>query len=519
MELSWYEWGLVGAHLAVSLSLLAYGVNWYVMLVLLALHRKRVGERQAKIAHTGLPVDPEAWPTVLVQLPVYNEKWVAQRVIQAACRLDYPHEKLEIQVLDDSSDETCRIVENEVALWRERGIDVRRVSRPNRDGFKAGALKEGLRQSGAGIVAIFDADFVPPPDWLRRSLPYLLADSKVALVQTRWDHLNREDSLLTRIQAVGIDGHFAVEQPGRTWGGFLANFNGTAGVWRRAAIEDAGGWEGDTLTEDLDLSYRAQLKGWRIEYLIDVAVPAELPDDIRSIKSQQFRWAKGSIQTAQKLMGRLWSAPIGLLRKIQGSLHLTTYLIHPLMLLSVLMSIPVWTLVERPVPGSIVTIGTVLFVLGFFAPFLMYIVSQLTLYERGWRRLWVLPGLLPLGMGIAVSNTRAVWQAIRGRASEFVRTPKRGQQTDVGNYRPAFSWSFMADLVAAAYSTVSAGLYAWEGLYLVAGLLGVYAIGFATVGLMSFGGEVARRSAAASPAEPAGAPAEQAPVLVKNSAN
>jgi cellulose synthase/poly-beta-1,6-N-acetylglucosamine synthase-like glycosyltransferase len=498
MELSWYEWGLAAAHTAISLFLLVYGLNWYVMLFLLGATRRKVQSRQREIAERGLPLARDTWPTVLIQLPVYNEKWVARRVIQAACRLDYPRDKLEIQVLDDSIDETRGIVEEEVARWAAGGITIRRLSRSNREGFKAGALKEGLRHSGAEFVAIFDADFVPAPDWLRRVIPYLLADAKVALVQTRWDHLNREDSLLTRIQALALDGHFAVEQPGRTWGGFLANFNGTAGIWRRAAIDDAGGWEGDTLTEDLDLSYRAQLKGWRIEYLIDVAVPAELPADMRSIASQQFRWAKGGIQTARKLLGRVWRAPIGPLRKLQGSIHLTTHLICPLILAWVLLSIPAWALVDHRAPQSIATIAAIVFIAGFFAPLLMYTVSQMILYERGWRRLWVLPGLGPLWIGIAISNTRAVWQALRGRSSEFVRTPKRGGRGGIGSYRQPFSWIVMWEILAGLYAAVSASLYVSEGLYLVAALLAVYAIGFVTVGLLSLATEetsIARRRA------------------------
>jgi cellulose synthase/poly-beta-1,6-N-acetylglucosamine synthase-like glycosyltransferase len=494
MGYSWYEWGLAGAHVVVSLFLLVYGLNWYVMLVMLGVTRRKVQRRQSETAQRGLPLAPETWPTVLVQLPLYNEKWVARRVIEAACRLDYPRDRLEIQVLDDSTDETCRIVEHEVARWLATGINIRRLSRSNRQGFKAGALKEGLRHSGAELVAIFDADFVPAPDWLRRTLPHLIADSKVAFVQTRWDHLNRADSLLTRMLAVGIDGHFAIEQPGRAWGGFLANFNGTAGIWRRAAIDDAGGWEGDTLTEDLDLSYRAQFRGWRIEYLIDIVVPAELPADMRSIKSQQFRWAKGSIQTAKKLFGRLWRSPLGISRKLQASIHLTTYLIHPLMLGTVLLSLPMWMLADRALPQLLVTIGTIFFTVGFLAPSLMYFLSQLILYEGGWKRAWVLPGMLPLGMGIAISNTRAVWQGLYSRSGEFVRTPKRGERGGIGSYRQPFSWVVALDLLAGIYAAVSASLYASNGLYVVASLLGIYAIGFVTVALLSLAGDNAPSS-------------------------
>lgn len=499
VSLAWWQWVLVALHLLVSLALLTYAVNWYVLLGLTLRSWRHVTRRQKEVRERNLPADRETWPQVLVQLPIYNEKWVARRIIQAAARLDYPRDKLEIQVLDDSNDETSRIIEEEVAIWRAQGVDVRRVTRPTREGYKAGALKFGQALSRAEFIAIFDADFIPDPDWLKKSLPYLLADPRVGLVQTRWGHINRSDSLITRTLALGIDGHFVVEQPGRTWSGLLGNFNGTAGIWRAAAIEDAGGWEGDTLTEDLDLSYRAQLKGWKIEYVPDVSVPAELPDDIRSIKSQQFRWAKGSIQTAIKLLRRVWAAPIGIAGKVQATLHLTTYLIHPLMLASVALSLPLLTLADREVPVVFAIIGAAIFGMGFAAPTLMYATSQILLYRYGWRRLWLLPILLALGMGIAVSNTRAVWEAVRGRRSPFVRTPKRGSRAGIGEYRQPLSWWFLLDLIAGAYCAVTGALYSACGIYPVAALLGVYAIGFTTVGLLTLRGETERISQVSKP--------------------
>ena len=280
---------LLGAVYAVCvLGLFVYGVNAYLMV---ALHLR--GRRRPRSTAPPLAV----WPTVTVQLPIYNERYVARRLLEAVGALDYPADRLEIQVLDDSTDETTAIVIETAQTLAGRGLEVVHLHRRERAGFKAGALAAGLKEASGEFIAIFDADFVPPPDFLRRTLPHF-ADPGVAVVQTRWGHLNRDFSLLTVAQALGIDGHFAVEQAARARSGLFLNFNGTAGVWRRTAIDDAGGWTHDTLTEDLDLSYRAQLRGWRIEYRPEIVCPAELPVLVTGFKSQQRRWAQGSIQTA-----------------------------------------------------------------------------------------------------------------------------------------------------------------------------------------------------------------------------
>lgn len=366
-----------------------------------------------------------AWPKVTVQLPVYNERYVVKRLIEAVCQLEYPRQCLHIQVLDDSTDNTQEIVARAVTAQRAKGQDIEQVRRPERTGYKGGALEHGLKTAKGEFIAVFDADFLPPPDFLLRTLPYFAEDPRIGCVQTRWGHLNRESSWLTRAQASGVDGHFTIEQEVRSETPLFLNFNGTAGVWRRACIEDASGWQHDTLTEDLDLSYRAQLRGWRIRYLPHVIAPAELPVHINALKRQQFRWAKGSIQTARKLLGTLWRAPIPWRVKIGGTIHLTNYLVHPLMLLNLLLTLPI-LYTHSPlvwlVPG---------FTMAALGPLLMY---WLTLREQGkgiGERVANLFMLVILGMGISLNNTRAVLEALLGIESPFKRTPKfnlRGQE-------------------------------------------------------------------------------------------
>ena len=305
---TWMAPALLGLYYSILGVLALYGVHRLVLVVLYARHRRRGAPR---------PPAPEEWPRVTVQLPLYNELYVARRLIDAVCRLDYPRDRLEIQVLDDSTDETAEIVRAEVARRRAAGFAIHHLRRAERTGFKAGALAAGLERTGGELIAVFDADFVPGPEFLKAAVPYF-ADPRVGMVQGRWEHLNRDYSLLTRVQALLLDGHFVIEHAARNRAGCFFNFNGTAGVWRRAAIAAAGGWRHDTLTEDLDLSYRAQLAGWRFVYLPDLSVPAELPVDVGGFKSQQYRWAKGSIQTARKLLGRVLAAPLPLRVKARG---------------------------------------------------------------------------------------------------------------------------------------------------------------------------------------------------------
>ena len=404
------------AYIAILVLLFAYGCN-FLYLTLVAIHARR--RRPAAII-------PAEWPVVTVQLPIYNEFYVARRVIEAAARLDYPRDRLEIQVLDDSTDDTVQIVADVVARLRADGIDVRHVRRADRVGFKAGALANGLEQARGELVAIFDADFVPPPNFLRRTVPVLEADPGLAFVQARWGHVNRDSSLLTKLQALSIDGHFAIEQTGRWASGRWFNFNGTAGVWRRSAIVDAGGWSHETLTEDLDISYRAFLAGWRAAYVGGLAAPAELPVSFNAYRRQQHRWARGSFECAFNLLPKVWAAKLPLGHKVQATFHLTGYSIH-LLLLTLSLLYPLLLLVASGYPQVITLFGVIaLFNLTTLAPTILFTMGQ-----RELRRRWVaeLPTVLllsVLGAGMMSNTARAAWQALAGRPGIFERTPKFG---------------------------------------------------------------------------------------------
>ncbi|MEX2399884.1 MAG: glycosyltransferase [Rhodothermales bacterium] len=413
---------------AISIGVLtAYGVN----LLWLSYRFARTDMLKAgPVPEPGaLPSPLPEWPRVTVQLPFYNEPLVAERLIDACARLDYPAEKLEIQVLDDSVDATPDIVASRVAFWQRRGIDMTHVRRFRRDGFKAGALANGLQLARGRLIAIFDADFVPQPDFLKRLLP-VFADDRLGVVQARWGHLNADASLLTRLQSVGLDTHFAVEQRTRNRSDCFMNFNGTAGIWRRACIDDAGGWQGDTIAEDLDLSYRAQLAGWQFRFLDDVAVPAELPSTMSGLRTQQSRWAKGSIETARKLLGPLWASDMSSRRKIQGSVHLTAHAVFPFVLLAALLHAPLLASEHAGSgPGEMYFGWMALGLLGFAGFALAQVLAQRHLYVEWPRRLRFLPAFMAGTIGMCISNTRAVIEALIGRRSAFVRTPKFG---DVG---------------------------------------------------------------------------------------
>jgi cellulose synthase/poly-beta-1,6-N-acetylglucosamine synthase-like glycosyltransferase len=364
-------------------------------------------------------VDPDYdWPQVIVQLPIYNERYVVERLIKSIAAFDYPRQRLQIQVLDDSNDITSDIIARLTASLQQKGINIEHIQRPSREGFKGGALAHGMNRAAGEFIAIFDADFLPPADFLKRTIPYFDRDPRTGCVQTRWGHINRENSLLTRAEANGIDGHFVIEQETRSQNNLFLNFNGTAGVWRRECIADAGGWQHETLTEDLDLSYRAQLRGWKIQYLPHVTSPAELPAQIGAFKSQQFRWAKGSVQTARKLLPDLWRSPQPLAVKIEGTLHLTHYFVHPLMLLNLLLVLPLL------LSGNFLLNIYPAFAISAIGPLFMYMTSM---GQRGLplgRRLFSLVMLVLVGMGLSLNNTRAVGEALFAVRSPFQRTPK-----------------------------------------------------------------------------------------------
>lgn len=440
-------------YFVVALWLSCYSLN----ALLLALLAWRVGHRPP----SPRPPTPERWPAVLVQLPIYNEKYVATRLIDAICALDYPAERLSIQLLDDSTDETVRLVACRVQRWRKRGFDIVHLRRPDRRDFKAGALQFGLGQSDAPFVAIFDADFVPPTDWLKRTMRHLLADeaAEIGMMQTRWGHLNRDYSPLTAAQALALDGHFGVEQRARAAGGLLLNFNGTAGIWRRACIEQAGGWRGDSLCEDLDLSYRAQLRGWRMGYDPAIVAPAEIPVQLTAFKRQQYRWAKGSMQVARLRLAALWRSPLAWWQKAQATLHLTAYIVHPLMVLLLLLTpLLLWQGWPAPLADQAALLGGTSLA-GLSAP-LLYALAQLRLHgaRRGLRHYRAMPWLVMLGAGIALNNSRAVIEGLFGkRGGEFRRTPKfrvEGERStwQQRDYTLPVTWDTIGELLLAAYA-------------------------------------------------------------------
>jgi cellulose synthase/poly-beta-1,6-N-acetylglucosamine synthase-like glycosyltransferase len=456
-----------------SILLLLYGLNCYLMIYMSSKKRKRISE---DFEFEG------PWPKVTVQLPIFNERNVAKRVIRAAAALDYPRELLEIQVLDDSTDETVDIVDKIVQDLKSRGINVTAVRRGSREGYKAGALGYGMSVTDSEFFAVFDADFVPAPDFLRNTIPAFFADEKIAFVQTRWGHLNRDESLLTRCQALGIDGHFLVEQPARAAAGLFMNFNGTAGVWRGKAVEEVGGWSNDTLTEDLDLSYRVQLGGWRPYYIEDVIAPAEIPVTMAALKSQQFRWAKGSIQTARLMLPRVWKGPYSLLKKIEACLHLTNYVVHPLMLTLAVLAFPILQFNLVRMPPWVFMIAIVPLAAATFGPSTMYTIA--TFRNRDSKKssfVW-LPLLVLYGTGIAVSNTIAVYEALIGKSSSFIRTPKKGDFFKSG-YRLGKNKVWALEVILGLYSFGSILAGVTSGNYGIMPFLIIFSAGFLTVGI------------------------------------
>ena len=393
-----------------GLSLLAHvGVYWW---------QRRPGRGLFPAEHAATLPDDNSLPSVTVQLPIYNERHVAARLINAVAGLDWPVDRLHVQVLDDSTDDTTAVIAAALTHYAARGWRAEHVRRSSRMGYKAGALQHGLASSSADFVAIFDADFVPPADFLRRMIP-CFADPSVACVQARWGHINAEASGFTQAQALGFDGHFIVEKQARHAVGAFIHFNGSAGVWRRAAIDAAGGWQADTLTEDLDLSYRAQMAGWRIAYRGDIVIPAELPVQVDAFKRQQHRWAKGSTQTAVKLLGPLWRAPQPFWRKVTGTLHLTNYFAHPLMLLNLLLMLPASRL--HGLPSAV---GLLLGLAALAAP-LMYLTAMDVQAVPWPARPGRLATLILLGTGLSVNNTRAAFEGLADVGDNvFQRTPK-----------------------------------------------------------------------------------------------
>ena len=430
-------------------------------------------------------------PRVTIQLPIYNERYVVERLLEAVTRVDYPRALLEIQLLDDSTDETRFVASRLVSEYARAGHPVSYYHRDNREGFKAGALAEGLKHASGELIAVFDADFVPPPPIIRQMVEYF-ADPQIGVVQGRWTWVNRHYSSLSEIEAILLDGHFVIEHGGRNFSGRFFNFNGTAGMWRRAAIEDAGGWQHDTLTEDTDLSYRAQLKGWKFVYDPNIECPSELPVEMNSFKTQQARWAKGLIQVAKKLLPRIWRSRQPLRIKLEATFHLTANLAYPLMVVFSVILLP--AMIVRFYQGwfQMLYLDLPMFLASTCSVSSFYMVAQRELYPKDWwKRIRFMPFLMATGIGLSVTNSMAVIEALIGRRSEFVRTPKyRVELKEEGweqkkYVRRGGGWQPYVELGLAAYF-VFATAYSYRAEnYLTMPFLLLFLVGYAYMGTMS----------------------------------
>ena len=476
------EHALIIAYLAVLLTLALYGFHRSSLVYLYYRYKRNRPEPKSEFFHL---------PVVTVQLPLFNEMYVAQRLLDAVSKIDWPRDKFEIQVLDDSTDETQEICRQKVLELAATGLDIKYIRRVDRTGFKAGALENGLKTARGEFVLVYDADFLPSPDILHRTVHYF-TDDKVGMVQVRWGHVNRDYSRLTQVQALMLDGHFVIEHTARHRSGRFFNFNGTAGIWRRSAIDDAGGWSHDTLTEDMDLSYRAQLKGWNFVYLPDVVSDAELPVEMNSFKSQQFRWAKGSIQVAKKLLPTIMRADVSFGVKMEAFFHLTNNFAYPLLMLLSLLLLP--NLLVRTQHGwrEVLIIDLPLFFGTTLSIASFYITSQREIDKDGWQKnLRRLPLVMSMGIGLCINQTRAVFEAMLGSSSgEFVRTPKHGVVSSIESwgakkYRASKTVVPLIEVLFAVYFAVAMVFAMLGGHYVSMPFLALFFVGFAYVGTLS----------------------------------
>jgi len=414
-----FDLAMMIPYFMVLFILAVYGLHRYVLLYDFYVYRKNVPAAPPRVSN---------WPKVTIQLPIFNERYVIERLVDAVSQFEYPRELLDIQVLDDSTDETREVASACVERQAAAGRPIVYIHRTNREGYKAGALENGLRTAQGEFVAIFDADFIPPSDFLCRTIPYFLnpdGGKDIGMVQARWTYLNADYSLLTRVQTILLDGHFVIEHGGRSRRGTFFNFNGTAGVWRRAAIEAAGGWEHDTLTEDTDLSYRAQLKGWKFLYLPEIECASELPVDMNGFKAQQARWAKGLMQTAKKILPRVFRSDAPLYVKSEAFFHLTANISYPLMVLLSTMLLP--AMIVRFYQGwfQMLVIDLPLFLASTCSISSFYLAAQKELRPKTWlTTLLYMPFVMATGIGLSVRNAQGVLEAIFGKKSEFARTAK-----------------------------------------------------------------------------------------------
>jgi cellulose synthase/poly-beta-1,6-N-acetylglucosamine synthase-like glycosyltransferase len=469
-------------YFAVMIVLAIYGIHRYTMVYLYYKYRNNY--------HPDPPRHFDELPKVTVQLPIFNEQFVIDRLIDAVCAMEYPRENLEIQVLDDSTDETQQVAAGIVERYAALGYPIVYIHRTNRYGYKAGALDAGLKIAKGELVAIFDADFVPPPDWLMKVIHHF-AEPEIGMVQTRWTHMNRDYSMLTQIEAILLDGHFVMEHGARVRTGDYFNFNGTAGMWRIKAIADGGGWQHDTLTEDTDLSYRSQLAGWKFKYLPEVECPSELPIEMTAFKTQQARWAKGLIQTSIKVLPLMFKSHVPRRIKVEAVYHLTANLSYPLMIVMSALLLP--AMICRFYQGwfQMLLIDFPLFTASSFSIAVFYLACQRELYPKTWMKTFLyLPFLMALGIGLTVTNTKAVMEALFGIKSAFVRTPKyrvakKGEKSQAAKYRKRLVLAPWIELAFGVYFFLAI-LYTFSNHnYFTAPFLILFVIGYWYTGLMS----------------------------------
>jgi cellulose synthase/poly-beta-1,6-N-acetylglucosamine synthase-like glycosyltransferase len=479
---NWFDTALLIPYFLVMVILAFYGLHRYQLVYLYYKNRKNAAKEP--------PTHFAQMPRVTVQLPIFNEQFVIDRLIEACCNLDYPQELLEIQVLDDSTDETRDVARGIVEQYRAAGNPIVYIHRTDRYGFKAGALDHGLKTATGEFVAIFDADFVPPRNWLLDVIHHF-AEPDVGMVQTRWTHLNRDYSFLTQVEAILLDGHFVLEHGGRSRANVFFNFNGTAGMWRRVAIGEAGGWQHDTLTEDTDLSYRAQLKGWRFKYLQDVECPAEVPIEMTAFKTQQARWAKGLIQTSKKILPQVFKSDAPFRTKLEAWYHLTANISYPLMVVLSTLLMP--AMVIRFYQGwfQMLLIDFPLFMASTFSISSFYLVSQKELFPRTWYKTFLyLPFLMSLGIGLTVTNTKAVIEALLGIQSSFKRTPKyrvekRGEKSKAAKYRKRLGIVPWIELLIGCYFALTIWYAIANENYFTVPFLLLFVVGYWYTGLLS----------------------------------
>jgi len=482
-QLDAFDWTVLIVYFGILTILAIYGVYRVKQVTEFWRYRKFPPKAKGEFAESQLP-------HITVQLPLFNEMYVVERLVKAVTEIDYPRDRMEIQVLDDSSDETTSIARSIVEQYARAGFDIHYIHRNVRTGFKAGALENGMKTAKGNLIAIFDADFVPKPDFLRKLIHHFI-DPTVGCAQMRWAHINGSYNLLTRLQTIMLDGHFVVEQTTRNRSGNFFNFNGTAGIWRREAIEMSGGWQHDTLTEDTDLSFRAQLMGWRFVYLLDEEAPAEIPVEINAFKAQQRRWAKGVLQVWFKLYRRIWYAPLPLRLKLEMFFRLTGNISYPLMIVASFMQFPLLLVRYNQGLHQLMMLDAPLLFFSTVSVVIFYGSAVWYLDKNRGARLWHLPLVMGLGIGLAFSNARAVLEALAGVKSDFMRTPKyRVEKTDDESwkrkkYKRKHGWLPLLELSFALYFVLAIAYALRMHMFGPIAFLLLFCFGYGYMGTMS----------------------------------